>query len=124
MITLSAKLARGLGNRLVFHCPGCDSLHAVAVDEHGIGPRWTWNGDLERPTLSPSILVQWDRWVPPATTLEMRDKIASGEVVQRRERHVCHSFVREGQVLFLGDCTHALAGRTVPLPDLAEWDRD
>jgi hypothetical protein len=28
---------------------------------------------------------------------------------------VCHSFVREGQIQFLGDCTHAFAGQTVPM---------
>ncbi|MGC4033677.1 MAG: hypothetical protein QM754_18485 [Tepidisphaeraceae bacterium] len=27
----------------------------------------------------------------------------------------CHSFVRDGQIEFLGDCTHELAGKTVPL---------
>lgn len=30
---------------------------------------------------------------------------------------VCHSFVRAGKIEFLGDCTHALKGQTVPLPD-------
>lgn len=29
---------------------------------------------------------------------------------------VCHSFIRDGQIQFLSDCTHALAGQTVPLP--------
>lgn len=28
---------------------------------------------------------------------------------------VCHSFVFDGEIRFLGDCTHALAGKTVPL---------
>ncbi len=28
---------------------------------------------------------------------------------------VCHSFVTDGQIQFLGDCTHKLAGQTVPL---------
>jgi hypothetical protein len=31
---------------------------------------------------------------------------------------VCHSFVTDGRIQFLGDCTHALAGQTVDLP---EW---
>lgn len=34
---------------------------------------------------------------------------------------VCHSFVRAGRIEFLGDCTHALAGQTVPLPP---WPED
>jgi hypothetical protein len=32
--------------------------------------------------------------------------------------HRCHSFVVDGQIQFLGDCTHKLAGQTVPLPVL------
>jgi hypothetical protein len=32
---------------------------------------------------------------------------------------VCHSFVTDGRIQFLTDCTHAFAGRTVDLP---EWD--
>jgi hypothetical protein len=33
-------------------------------------------------------------------------------------KDVCHSFVRDGQIQFLGDCTHALKGQTVERP---EW---
>lgn len=32
--------------------------------------------------------------------------------------HVCHSFIRDGRIEFLSDCTHALAGQTVDLPDI------
>lgn len=35
---------------------------------------------------------------------------------------VCHSFVTEGRIQFLGDCTHALANQTVDLPDWTEED--
>jgi len=30
---------------------------------------------------------------------------------------VCHSFVTDGRIQFLTDCTHALAGQTVDIPD-------
>ena len=30
---------------------------------------------------------------------------------------VCHSFVTDGRIQFLGDCTHSLAGQTVDLPE-------
>jgi len=33
----------------------------------------------------------------------------------------CHSFVRDGRIEFLSDCTHALKGQTVDLPDLPDW---
>lgn len=31
--------------------------------------------------------------------------------------YTCHSFVTDGRIQFLGDCTHSLAGQTVDLPD-------
>jgi hypothetical protein len=34
---------------------------------------------------------------------------------------VCHSFVTDGRIQFLGDCTHALANQTVELPDLPDY---
>lgn len=32
--------------------------------------------------------------------------------------YVCHSFVRNGRIEYLGDCTHHLKGQTVDLPDM------
>ncbi len=31
---------------------------------------------------------------------------------------VCHSFIRDGTIQFLGDCSHAMVGLTV---ELLEW---
>lgn len=92
--------ARGIfreatGGRLLFWCPGCDGAHYVQIGD-GPGPRWSFNGDYDRPTFQPSILVEGS----------MRDGPMR-----------CHSFVTDGQIQFLGDCTHALAGQTVPLRD-------
>jgi hypothetical protein len=81
---------------LLFDCPGCGFLHAVSVGGSG-RPNWTFNEDFEKPTLSPSIAVSW---------------------TQRDVPKVCHSFVIEGRIQFLSDCTHALAGQIVPLPDM------
>jgi hypothetical protein len=37
-------------------CPGCKTLHPFHVDpKHKI--RWDFNGDLEKPTFSPSLMV-------------------------------------------------------------------
>jgi len=78
--------------RVLFGCNGCDEWH-------GIDPsRWTWNSNLDLPTFSPSVLVRY------------------GD--DRR----CHSFVRDGQIQYLGDCTHALAGQTVDLPGIEEFE--
>lgn len=117
-IELSNVLRQVRPGELTFWCPGCQMGHIVYIE--GSGPRWTWNGDAERPTFSPSLLVTWHQWTPPATTPEIRAKIASGEIMQTKVDHACHSFIRDGQIQFLGDCTHALAGQTVPLPNFLD----
>jgi hypothetical protein len=85
---------------LLFDCPGCGMWHGPIVKRSTPSqrPLWDWNGDLEKPTLSPSILVTW-------------------EYGEAREKRVCHSFVRAGRIEFLGDCTHKCAGQTVDLPE-------
>jgi len=54
---------------------------------------WAWNHDKVRPTFSPSILIN-----------------------VHRPESLCHSFVKDGQIQFLNDSFHDLAGKTVPLP--------
>lgn len=120
MSALSRVLRKVAGNALSFWCPGCNMAHMVRHGD-GPGPRWTWNGNAETPTFSPSVLLQWDQWVPPASTPEILARINSGEIVQTKEPRVCHSFVTDGRIQFLGDCTHHLAGQTVDLP---EWPLD
>lgn len=118
---LSRFLRDTADNGLVFWCPGCDMPHRI---QHGAGtgPRWGWNGDAERPTFTPSVLVRWHQWTPPATNPEVAAKIKSGEIVQTKVEKVCHTFVTDGRVQYLSDCTHELAGKTIDLPPLpAEW---
>lgn len=76
----------------LFHCPGCKRNHPFTV------PRWSWNGSMDKPTFSPSLLCFKDD-------------------AQRR----CHSFVKDGKIQFLDDCWHELKGQTVEIPD---WDED
>jgi hypothetical protein len=96
---LGSKL-RGLqGGRVGFMCPGCGTMHQVTVKGQG-RPRWEWNGDADAPTFSPSVLVTWPDPDAPGANLA-----------------TCHSFVRDGRIEFLGDCTHALARQIVDLPD-------
>lgn len=85
-----------MGEHLWFWCQGCQSPHRVGVGARG----WSWNGSLEAPTLSPSVLVRWEQ----------------GEAYTPVR---CHTWIRDGEVQFLADCTHALAGQTLPLE---EWD--
>jgi hypothetical protein len=114
MARLSSKLRSAEGGHIMFWCPGCDGAHMVGVGE-GPGPRWGYNGNPDAPTFTPSVLV---KGTVPITDDE-RDRIMAGEKIEPVPT-VCHSFLTNGQIQFLGDCTHALAGQTVPLPDFDE----
>lgn len=72
-----------------FWCPGCktNAGHRI-IESYG----WTFDHNFERPTIQPSLLVDWGRG-----------------------RMICHSFVTAGRIQFLTDSTHDLAGQTVDL---------
>lgn len=93
-----------------FKCPGCKMDHTLPTQETASDmatARWHFNGDYERPTFSPSInahgALNFDEpderkdWMPDA---------------------ICHSFVTDGHIRFLDDCTHSLRGHTVEIPDI------
>ena len=88
---------------LTFWCPGCEGVHQVQVAEGG----WGWNGSFDLPTFTPSILV----------TYNGSDAGQLDDDGSRAPYAVCHSFVTDGRIQFLGDCTHPLAGQTVDLPE-------
>lgn len=98
--------------RLSFLCPGCNRAHTVQVGT-GSGPRWTFNGNLESPTLSPSVLCTWTE---PSDVPEEFDDPTKDITL------CCHSFVRDGHIQFLNDCTHDLAGKTVELPAIDQGE--
>lgn len=99
--------------RLAFWCPGCREAHAVMV-----GRPWTWNGDRERPTLTPSVLVTSGHYISGHTgdcwcTYNANHADAPASFVCGR----CHSHVTDGKIAFLADCTHSFAGKTVELEE-------
>lgn len=111
MGALSRVLRNVAGGGLAFWCPGCEEAHVVWHGA-GPGPRWTWNGDADRPTFAPSVLVTGVKRL----TDEQHAAWLRGEGLPAPVPSVCHSFVNDGRIQFLGDCTHALANQTVDLP--------
>jgi hypothetical protein len=65
---------------------------------HSFDERWTFNGDFDKPTFSPSLLVRYP-W---------KDK-------DRR----CHLFLTDGKIKYMNDCSHNMSGETIELQD---WD--
>lgn len=115
MARIGRKLRSIEGGRVAFKCPGCNMMHQVGVGT-GPGPRWGYNGDPDKPTFTPSIVVTTGHFVQPNG--KHCDK--SGDPDWPCDCMRCHSFVTNGQIRFLPDCTHALAGQTVDLPDIPE----
>ena len=102
MGALSPILRSVEGGRVAFWCPGCDSAHQIpASTAHDPGRAWYWNGSVDRPTFTPSLLVSYN---------------GSDAGIDGAPPAICHSFVTDGRIQFLGDCTHALAGQTVDIP--------
>lgn len=107
MGALSPILRSVEGGGVMFWCPGCASAHWIRVaPQHSPGVSWGWNQNAEKPTFTPSILVTYNG--PDAGQID--------DDGARAPPAVCHSFVTDGRIQFLADCTHALAGQTVDLP--------
>lgn len=106
---VTRRLTNDAGDELgwMIFCPACKR-------GHNFDGRWTFNGNVEKPTFMPSMLVNRDRWEPPVTPENM-DEWERKPWEQTKVTKICHSFVTDGQIQFLGDCTHELAGKTVPL---------
>jgi hypothetical protein len=132
MSALGSKLRQLEGGRVAFWCPGCGEAHQVttlvigARGHENVGPCWGFNGNGDAPTFTPSILVravrveggddEIDRILDTYKLPEDRERM----LADKRINTVCHSFVTDGRIQFLGDCTHALSGQTVDLP---EWPK-
>jgi hypothetical protein len=106
------------------HCPACGYSHVMGIGPHYRGHTWSFNGDDERPVFSPSLLMRQTMWHPPVTPANYKEFEANPWPQEQRE-YVCHSFIgcngaQPGEIIFLGDSTHHLAGQVVPLPEIPE----
>lgn len=113
MKTLGRKLGEAEDCSVWFFCEGCGMPHSLKVNSTGTpGPNWGYNGNPDAPTFTPSVLV---RGVQRLTEEEHAAAMRGEEV--NPAPFVCHSFVTDGKIQYLGDSGHKLAGQTVELPD-------
>ena len=104
----------------IFKCPGCKHTHVVPVVRPYPASGWQFNGNVEAPTFSPSILARSGHYAQGKSAegcYNCAENAAHPEEAEGFDCMVCHSFVTDGRIQFLDDCTHALAGQTVDLPD-------
>ena len=102
---LRPYIAHGDADRKVlgYHhwCPACNGPHGIATGQpNSSGAIWSFNGNLERPTFTPSV-----RFFTTESGVE---------------HTLCHYFITDGSIVFCGDNPHALNGQTVPLPEYPE----
>jgi Family of unknown function (DUF6527) len=76
-----------------FSCPGCGATHTYHTDRTQGEPCWDTNYSDSFPSFYPSMRVC-------------------------AQRGQCHFYVTDGRIAFEGDSTHALAGKTVELPEI------
>lgn len=111
-----------------FTCPGCKDRHVLPVRPlpQGVSEspdagmaHWHFNGDLEKPTFSPSISVVCGHYAGQSKSeCACEYNRLHPEEADDFTCYICHSFVRNGAIEFLNDCTHVLAGQKMELPDL------
>jgi len=103
------KIRQTTDGKYIFFCPGCRCGHwfKTTLPE----PQWTFNGDIDKPTVKASILVKSGKYPEEPFKLDKDGKVIG------YEKTVCHSLITDGMIQFLGDCTHELKGQTVPLED-------
>jgi hypothetical protein len=92
---MKLKLTKASDGRYLFYCEGCERVHAF-------NNAWEFDGNFENPTISPSLLVTMPR-------------------CRGKSDWICHSFIKDGKIQYLNDCSHDLAGQTVELLDEDLW---
>jgi len=91
----------------IFYCPGCKCSHAIDPK------KWTFNEETN--TISPSVLVKHVNNHNEWEVDEDGNYVFENGKVKGSKMITCHIFVKNGQIQYLNDCTHELAGQTVDM---------
>jgi len=75
-----------------FYCMGCECSHVFYTSIQENRSVWRFDGNMESPTFSPSLL----------NTYPNGDR--------------CHLFLKGGKIQYLTDCYHNLKGQTIDMP--------
>lgn len=132
-------------------CPGCHMAHPFRIElfpgcplrrDGSIEPIWNWDGNLEFPTFSPSMLAYGSAHLCPTDYVHhvvcdnpdscgVKGHLVVSDIpriLAHNSKHIvdpawgnCHSFLRAGLWAFLGDSAHELAGQTVEMIPLPDW---
>lgn len=76
----------------IFYCPACKYHHPYNTVKVDNNPCWKFNGDMIKPTFTPSL------------------KCFGGSTGTS-----CHLFVTDGKIIYCNDCPHEMAGKTIDM---------
>lgn len=97
-----AKIKKEVVEYYSFYCPGCKHQHVYSVKSNGGG--WYFNGNLESPSFTPSLL----------NSLPVLNEATGKYEIKER----CHLFITDGKIVYCGDCTHEFSGKTVEMSNI------
>ena len=96
-----------------FKCPGCGHSHVYYTKNPEGRPVWGFaNMDVNKPTFTPSLLNRWGKDADPNW------QEPEGTSPSWGWSGTCHLYVTDGKIIYLGDCTHHLAGQTIEMEDI------
>lgn len=110
---ISSKLRRGrsdISDVISHWCPACEEVHVFTLHNSN-GPHWSWDGNVDAPSFTPSMLIR----VNTPDLPHYQPNAASS---------VCHYILTAGIINYCADSTHAMSGQSVPLPDLPTHMKD
>ena len=108
---------KGEESGYAFWCPACKQPHRFTIVSPITGrPKWTFDGNLESPSFSPSLLY----YTPQGKVGD------DGKWKETGRKTNCHLHVKRGQIQYCGDFPHEYKGNTVALQEWPEgcdvWD--
>lgn len=86
-------------------CPGCKRIHVIPVRGQSGEPKWSFNGNMDSPSFSPSVRIFVTRPNGGQETL-------------------CHYFITGGVIDYCPDSPHKYGGQKIPLVDCPETEED
>jgi hypothetical protein len=92
------KIKKVAPSHYYMYCPACDTIHSFGD--------WGFNGDYDdKPNVEGSLKTH-PKYFP--------DHPNHGKDI------LCHLHIRNGQIIYLGDCTHSMVNTTIDLPEFPQ----
>lgn len=90
-----------------FKCPAGHWHYINTKVPNHKNAQWSFNGNLDRPTFSPSVNERTGYFVDP--------NVKGDEDWLKENSYHCHFIITDGKIYFCEDCSHHLKGQTLEM---------